>query len=224
MKFLDVPNSGSIQANTHSHNRAGQYKRNRRSPVQPVGTGRRATVRAAFGAASTAWAGLTNAQRASWESFAPSHPVTDALGQSIVLTGHQMFVRVYASRLNVGLAAPTLPPADLALPDVSDAVMTFSVATGISISFTGAATSAPIAVAVSRPMSAGRGFNKTFWQPPGTAGYTDAASSPFTLSTAAYAAEFGTPVAGQRVFARVTPYSEDGWNGSAAIVSAIVVA
>ena len=39
MKILDVPQSGSLGGQTSSHNRAGQYRRARRSPVQPTGTG-----------------------------------------------------------------------------------------------------------------------------------------------------------------------------------------
>lgn len=223
MKFLDVPQSGSIAATTHSHNRAGQYTRNRRSPVQPVGSGRRAVVRAAFASASAGWSGLTNVQREAWNSFADSHPITDSLGQSVTLTGHQMYVRVTTSCSNVGLTILTTPPASLALPDLSGASMAYSVAAGATFDdYTGAAGQM-IAFAVSRPFSAGRGFNKTFWQPPGPNGYDDATGAPFTISNTVYNTEFGAPVVGQRVFARLTPYSSAGWNGSPVILSTIAV-
>lgn len=224
MKFLDVPQSGSWAGNTHSHNRAGQYRRNRRSPVQPVGTGRRAFIRSTFGAASTSWGGLTDAQRNAWDSFAADHPVVDSLGQSLVLTGAQMLNRVYVSCLNVGLSAPTVPPTILDVPDLSGAVVTFSVATGVSISGITGIDAAMIAVAFSRPMSPGRTFNKTFWQPLGAAGYKDVEDLPYTLTTAVYAAEFGTPLVGQRVFVRITPLSEQGWNGTPLITSVLVSA
>src|SRR6516162_7143681 len=107
MKFLGVPSSGSIAGTVFSHNRAGQYQRNRRAPVQPVGTGRRAFVRANFSAASTAWAALTAANQAAWIAFANSHPITDSLGQSITLTGQQMYVAVGAQLLNCGQTLPT---------------------------------------------------------------------------------------------------------------------
>ncbi len=110
MKYLGAPQSGSQANTTASHNRAGQYYRNRRSPVQPVGTGRRAFIRSSFGNASTAWAGLSGANQAAWIAYANSHPITDALGQSITLTGHQMFVAVATQLANVGAAAPTIPP------------------------------------------------------------------------------------------------------------------
>ena len=94
MKILTAPSSGSIAGTTYSHNRAGQYTRNRRSPVQPVGTGRRGVIRAAFGAASSAWGALTPIVQANWTAYANGHPYTDSLGQSIKLTGHQMYVAV----------------------------------------------------------------------------------------------------------------------------------
>jgi len=224
MKFLDVPQSGSIADRTHSHNRAGQYTRNRRSPVQPVGSGRRAIVRANFASASAGWAGLTSPQREAWTSFADSHPITDSLGQNVVLTGHQMYVRVTASRLNVGLAAAATVPATLTFPDLSAVVFAFGIVAGISVSDMTGGADTITAVGLSRPVSAGRGFMKTFWQPPGTAGYVATVDAPFALTTAVYAAEFGAPTVGQRVFARLTPVSEDGWNGAPVIVSTIVVA
>ena len=110
MKYLGAPQSGSQANTTASHNRAGQYYRNRRSPVQPVGTGRRAFVRSSFGAASAAWAALSGAAQASRIAYANSHPITDSLGQSITLTGHQMYVGVGVSLLNVGQALPTAVP------------------------------------------------------------------------------------------------------------------
>ncbi len=224
MKFLDVPQSGSIAGTTHSHNRAGQYTRNRRSPVQPIGSGRRALVRAAFSAASAAWSGLTDVVRAAWDGFAASHPITDSLGQSITLTGHQMYVRVYSTSVNVGLAAPTTPPVDLALPDLSAVTFVPDVSSGMIINLYTGPTDSWIAIAFSRQMSAGRSFNKTFWQPFGTDGYVDATDAPYTLIPGTYAAEFGTPVVGNRIFCRLTPVSSDGWNGTPVITSGIVVA
>lgn len=224
MKFLGPPSSGSIAGTTSSHNRAGQYTRNRRAPVQPIGTGRRAFIRASFGLSSGAWSSLTSAQQAAWTSFAASYPITDALGQSITLTGHQMFVRCSTSLINVGQAVPTTPPATNAVPDVSSVTFAFSIATGISFDgFTGTPGDF-VALAVSAPMSPGRSFNKTFWQPLGEPGYTDASSAPGLMPTATYAAQFGTPVIGQAVFCKVTPVNVGGFNGTPAIVRTLVVA
>jgi hypothetical protein len=156
--------------------------------------------------------------------FANGHPITDSLGQSIVLTGQQMFVRMGANLQNTGSALPVTPPADLTLPNITDATLTYSIATGASISFTGGTGAQKVAVGMSQPVSSGRRFWKTFWQPPGGDGWILSNASPYTLTPIIYQGQFGPPVIGQRIFARVTGYSADGWNSPAAIISAIVTA
>jgi hypothetical protein len=224
MKFLDVPQSGSIAGNTHSHNRAGQYKRNRRSPVQPIGTGRRAFIKGAFASGATSWAGLTDAQRNAWTSFAASHPITDALGQSIILTGMQMFVRMTIQLLNVNQPAPTTPPTTLTTTSINPVTATFSITTGISIAFTAADGDGYVTYAFSRPMSAGRTFNATWWQPLGALGFADDAGTPATVTTANYAAQFGAPTVGQKVFVKVNHFTVDGWLTETYILPMIVTA
>ncbi len=218
MKILDIPRSGSFGGTTSSHNRAGQYVRNRRSPVQPIGTGRRAFIRAAFGAAAAGYAALSSTDQAAWISFAETHPVTDSLGQSIKLTGQQMFVGVGTQLANIGSPLPTLPPASTTTSDVNGMVPAFSVATGFSA--TGAAGDGTgfITVAFSQPLSAGRRFWKTFWQQQSSA--DDALT--ITATTAVYAAQFGTPVVGQAIFVKFTPVNSEGWSGTPNIVRMIV--
>lgn len=218
MKYLDVPSSGSIADRTHSHNRAGQYTRNRRAPVQPIGTGRRSFIRNAFGSASAAWASLSNANQEAWISFAADHPITDALGQSVILTGHQMFVAVGTNLLNVGETLPSTPPTSLALADISDAVGSYTVAGGSSVTATGGDGSGFVTVAYSKPMGAGRRFNKTFWQPLGADGFTPDDTFPFTLSKAKYEAQFGTVTAGQVIFFKLTAINGQGWAGTPKII------
>lgn len=222
MKYLDVPSSGSIADRTHSHNRAGQYTRNRRAPVQPIGTGRRAFIRSSFGAASTGWASLTNVQQEAWISFAADHPITDALGQTVILTGHQMFVAVGVNLLNIDQGLPTDPPADLDTPNVSAATAVFSIATGLSIDDYDGPADSQVCIGLSKPMGAGRRFNKTFWQPPGGLGHADADSAPVVVATATYTGEFGTLTAGQVVFVKLTPISADGWAGTPIILRVVV--
>lgn len=223
MKILTVPSSGSLAGQTASHNRAGQYLRNRRSPVQPIGTGRRAFIRAAFGTASAGYNGLTTAQQNAWSSYADAHPITDALGQSIKLTGHQMYISCATSLINVGQPPAPTAPASSATDSLAPVVMTFSVATGISITNGSTLALDYIAYALTRPVSSAVRFIKTFWQPLGADGFTAGAVSPYALTTAKYAAQFGAPVPGQRVFARVTPVSQYGVSGAPSIVSALVV-
>jgi len=217
MKFLDVPQSGSVAGTTHSHNRAGQYTRNRRSPVQPR-TARQTTIRAQFGSNSSAWAALSSSLQAAWVAFANSFPITDALGQTIKLTGHQMFVAIATNQLNAGITLNTTPPLSNAVFGPAPVTFTFSHTTGGSLAFSVGGSSDKLLVAYSRPMSAGRSFNRTFTQQSAAAGNT----SPITITAAVYAAAFGTPSVGQKIFARVTPINQYGFGGAPVFVAAIV--
>lgn len=220
MKFLDVPQSGSTAGQTHSKNRAGQYIRSRRAPVQPPGTGRRATIRAAFGAASQGYGNLTAAQQMAWQSYADSYPYTDALGQSIKLTGHQMFVAIGTNRLNVGLDLPTNPPTSNEVTPITGLDATFSLATGAELVFDATASGEKTTISFSPPLSPGRLFNKTYWQfsvvnGPGTGE---------SCATTFYAAEFGSPAVGQRVFAKVQNINAEGVAGVPVTIMMTVVA
>lgn len=219
MKFLGVPSSGSIAGTTSSHNRAGQYTRNRRSPVQPVGTGRRAFIRSAFGNASSGWSSLSAANQAAWINFAAIHPVTDSLGQSITLTGHQMFVGVAVSLLNVGQALPTVPPvsSSTVAPVVSVFTVTHLGVITLTLTPSGGASDF-ILVAFSAPQSAGVTFCKTFWQQTKVAGNSVGGAT----YGAAYVVQFGTIPAGSKVFMKLTPVNQYGFAGTPIIVSAVV--
>lgn len=210
MKILDIPRSGSIAGTTSSHNRAGQYVRNRRKPVQPVGTGRRGVIKAAFGAASTAYAGLSGSVQAAWQAYADSHPYVDRLGQAIKLTGHQMFVAINTELLNVGAAINPVPPiSDVVTAPVITALTCVSTgALTLTLDGSGAATDY-VLIAFSKPQSGGIGFCKVFWQ------QTICAANLATAQvlTTAYQVQFGIPPVGSRIFYRLTPVNQYGVKG-----------
>ena len=218
MKFLGVPSSGSIAGTVFSHNRAGQYQRNRRSPVQPVGTGRRAFVRANLAAASSAWAALTSAAQASWIAYANAHPITDSLGQSITLTGQQMYVAIGSQLLNVGQVLPTAVPvsSSVSAPIVSVFTVTHLGVITITLTASGGASDF-ILLAFSAPLSAGVTFNSTYWQQAHVAGNSTGGA---TYGTA-YVAQFGTIPAGTKVFLKLTPVNQYGVTGTPVTVTAI---
>jgi hypothetical protein len=209
MKFLDVPQSGSIAGSTHSRNRAGQYKRNRVSPCQPTGSGRRATVRAAFGSASSHWSGLTRAQQEAWVAYADSYPYTDSLGQSIKLTGHQMCVAINCNLLNSGGALRVLPPTDNVTDQLTSVEIVATAGTPtMEISWSGGLSTGSVLISFSPPQSSGRLTCKQFWQ----LGMVAATESDLNCLSA-YVAEYGALAVGQRIFARVCHVNADGVQG-----------
>lgn len=219
MKILDVPQSGSLGGQTSSHNRAGQYRRARRAPVQPVGTGRRAFIRSAFGSASSGWSALDDDARNAWNAFADTYPYTDALGQTIKLTGHQLYVAIATQLLNVGEALPTDIPVSTATtaPIVTVATLTDAGVGTLTLDGGGSADDF-VLVSFSKPMPAGRGFVANYWQQTVVAANLATA----TLFGPGYIAEFGTVVAGQKVFYKLTPVNQYGVTG-VAVKGVIVV-
>lgn len=90
--------SGSIAGVTAGHNRGGLYLRARSVPTNP-NTARQSLVRSVFSALSQRWAStLTDSQRAGWADYAQNTPLTDALGDPLVLSGQQMYLRANTGR------------------------------------------------------------------------------------------------------------------------------
>lgn len=219
MKFLGIPSSGSIAGVTFSHNRAGQYQRNRRAPVQPIGTGRRAIIKSAFGAASQAWGGLSIANQNAWTAYANEYPVTDRLGQSITLTGQQAFIGIYVSCKNCSITLPTAPPVNNVTFTAAWSTYAPNETTTPAFAPTFPAIPATMyaTLSVSQQYGAGVNFNATWWQ----IGVVAAAATTLNMLIP-YVAQFGSLVTGKRIFAKMTPINQYGVQGTPNTVSAIV--
>ena len=118
MKYLGQPQSGSQAGTTASHNRAGQYLRNRRAPVSPTRTPKQSVARARFGSASALWQTLPAPLQNAWTAFAAAYPVVDSLGQSVTLTGQQYFVGIQSQLLAVGQPTNTAVPNNTTIPPI----------------------------------------------------------------------------------------------------------
>lgn len=104
--------SGSVGGVVASHNRSGQYLRNRSVPVNPNSV-RQQEARNAFGEASIAWRSLTASERTNWEAYAVETPVLNKFGESINVSGNSMFIRTNAFLIGAGASlietAPVVP-------------------------------------------------------------------------------------------------------------------
>lgn len=178
-------------------------------PVQPVASPRRAQVRANFTAATAGWAVLGISVQEAWNSYAASHPRTDSLGQSIVLTGHQMYVAINSTLLNIGSPLSDTPPTDDTLPTVAGLVV-YADATGtVACRLDAAGTGMHFLVAASRPVSGGVTFCSTFRQ----FMVTDPTQTLVDISED-FVEAYGLPSPGQRVFFGITPVNAEGVAGT----------
>lgn len=129
--------SGSLMGMTASHNRGGAYLRGRTIPTNP-NTAQQQAVRNALSALQVRYAGvLTLAQRVAWQTYAVNTPVTNSLGDSILLTGQQMYVKCNTLRLQAGLTVVDAGPATTGLISLTLPVPTIAAAgTTASIAYT----------------------------------------------------------------------------------------
>ena len=128
--------SGSLGGMTFSRNKGGMYIRARAVPVNP-NTPFQQTLRSAVALLSNYWIDvLTAAQRDAWESYAAHVEVINALGDPMLITGLNHYIRSNAPRIQAGAArtdaAPTVfdlgeftPPTFAVAATTDDVAVTF---------------------------------------------------------------------------------------------------
>lgn len=109
---------GSINGITFSRNSSGGYARQKVSPVNP-NTAKQANRRSIFGQLASEWRALSDAQRNAWRELAIANPTTDSLGQSVTLTGLQMYQRINTNLGVIGLSKLEDAPIAPAFPEVT---------------------------------------------------------------------------------------------------------
>jgi hypothetical protein len=115
--------SGSVDGLVFSHNRGGRYIRRRTIPTNP-NSPLQQTNRAAFAAAMARWRDVvTAAQRAAWGVYAANTPMVNALGETIYLTGPQMYCRTNSVAIQRSLIPFDAAPTIFGLPEVSPLTM-----------------------------------------------------------------------------------------------------
>ncbi len=217
MKFLGNPSSGSVANLTYSHNRFGQYTRNRRTPVNP-NTPAQGIVRARMANNAAAWRALTDAQRAGWEALGAQMNRSGSLGESYTLNGFMCYTSVNNNNLAAGNAVVSDAPL-LTDPGTLTSVTITSTNVAMSVAYTVTPLAAGVRLFtyVSDQMSAGRSFNGNYYL---LAVSAAAAASPANI-LAAYTAKFGVPVTGRRIFYSFQLY-QLGFRGGPLVTSQVV--
>jgi len=116
-------------------------------------------VRARHGSLAGEWRGLTAAQRTQWEAAAVNFPFTDKFGSPYVASGFQVFMSLNRSRMEIGLAFLTTPPAPVGLFDIGATTLSDATGANLTVSWTNALTAAEtVQVFACPPQSAGKAF------------------------------------------------------------------
>jgi len=170
---------GKVGGIVFSKAKQGSTVRIRTNPSQPQ-TADQLLVRGYLSQASQNWAALTAQQRTDWAEWAALHPVTNAFGDQVYLSGHQAYCSLAAVLLALGKSLPTTPPAVGAPTNVANIVATPG-AGQVSLAFTAkAGTNMSIAVADYGPHSPGIAVKRDMAD---LVGYFPAETSPKVLSS-----------------------------------------
>lgn len=215
---------GKLNGHVFSKNRYGNYVRNKVTPVNPQSVAQMA-IRNRLAGISSAWAALTAAQRAAWNSAVGSYAKTNIFGDLINPTGFQLHQVLNNNLLICGEAVITAPPVPEAVAAFTS--MTVAAAAGagtMTLTYAPAiAATEKVKVYATPGVSPGISFVKSEYRLIGVFATADA--SPLALKTA-YEAKFGAiPAAGLKVFVKAIHVSTDtGQAGTTLSASCIVAA
>lgn len=150
---------GTVAASTYSRNKGKAVMRNRVTPINRRSTNQ-TQRRQQLASYSSQWRGLTEAQRAGWNSAAQNFPQSDNLGQTIFLSGEQLYVRF---NLNLQLIGGTPiddapAPSSFAVLAIGAIVLEDDDTMTIAFTPTPVPTGFELVIRATAPVSAGRSF------------------------------------------------------------------
>lgn len=216
-----VAGSGKIGGHVAAKNRGGAYLRTKVTPLNP-NTSAQAGSRALLASLSTAWSGLTDAQRATWNGAVQSFATTDIFGDLRNPSGLNLYVKLNANLSNSGQTLLVVAPEKVEVPFASIASATIAIAAAtVTFAAAGDALDGVIVKVQATPaMSSGVSFVKSQLR---------TIESTFTISATedlyqAYVGKFGVPALGQNIVFSVAPITSTGQQGVAQNIKATIVA
>lgn len=219
MKYLDVPQSGSQADQVASRNRFGQYYRTRSIPTNP-NTSLQTQARSRLGVWASSWASSTDSQRQAWQSCADRFPKTDSLGQKIVLSGFQQYVRSNTV-LQLVSAAQAIPAADTPFGNnIIVADISAKTPKTFEIGYTPPPPGQWLFIYCSDQVSSGI----SFWSDYRLLAIQPASATGPAEELAKYELKFGPLLGGKRIFLKSRVLNECGVFGPDYVISVIVTA
>ena len=137
--------SGSIGGTVFAHNRGGTYIRARSMVDKHHGIKSR-EAHAVLAAYSAVWSRIGDDHRSAWTEWARQNPVTDRLGESRPLDGHQAYVSLSCRLGRLGVMAPETPPTIMAPEPLKTLSLAAVHAGAITITFTAALASSALSL------------------------------------------------------------------------------
>ena len=126
----------SLEGNTFSRNKGGSYVRQRVRPTNPQ-TPNQINKREILSNIAKQWGvELTQGQRDAWTNFAEINPRVDVLGQTLQLSGLQMFISLNERLLIASLPTIANPPLNQDVTQITTVTTVFDIGIGDLYSIT----------------------------------------------------------------------------------------
>lgn len=188
---------GKLGGQVFSKNRGGAYVRTKVTPSNPR-TLAQMESRNILGQTSSAWNGLTDAQRLSWNSAVSEWQRTDVFGDLKTPSGKNLFVELNKNLLQAGLATLDIAPDKTEIVGITATSVDVD-ATAEEITLTGLAsvpTGFVLQVSATPPISSGISFVKNRFR---VVTYVPAGAVDAEALYSAYADKFGALSPGDNV-------------------------
>lgn len=111
--------SGKVRGLVASHNKGGTYFRGKTIPTNPSSTGQVASRNRVSSLVARFRLTLTAVQKAGWATFAANVNVIDRLGNSVLLTSTNWYIKANTIRMQGSFAIVDAPPTTFALSTLS---------------------------------------------------------------------------------------------------------
>jgi len=192
---------GKVNGTVFSKNRGGAYARTKVTPSNPQ-TSFQSTVRQRLAGLAAQFRALTASQILSWNVAVNDFPVSNIFGNTIHLTGLQLYVRLNANLEGIGAAQISDPPLPVGFSFLDPEINTLS-NVALTLDLTAATVDEYYLIEATPSVSPGKFFVKNLYRVIGNVQGTGAAIVA-NNQFANYSAKFGAPVTGQRVSLRVS--------------------
>lgn len=191
-----------LNGSVASHNRYGDYWRNKTTPVNPR-TQFQQNVRASMATNARDWRALSADDRASWNGAAPSRPFTDIWGDKLIYSGFNLFMKVNQACANFGTPKFTQAPPNEPAPDDIGSVLVEG-AEVLTVSVGRDVTDGQMLIVYGAAnFSAGKSYTKNLQK---LLGVFPTATPPIEIN-AALEARFGSLIPGTGVVIRAAAWS-----------------
>lgn len=218
---LAVAGSGKINGFVASKNRGGAYFRTKTTPSNPQTTAQQG-ARALLGSLSTAWSGLTEAARLSFNNAVANYATTDIFGDLRNPSGINLYVKLNTNLSNSGQTLVDVAPEKIEVPysAIADVTLDVSTQNGSITLVDGALDAINVLVFATAPQTQGTKFVKNKLRKIGTFAVN---FDSIDLVTA-YSDKFGAFSLGQNIVFSMYPIVSTGQAGIPQTIKATIVA